>query len=1529
MVNGNQPKTWIVRPTAVVRLVTFSVMLGATFVVPLSTYAQNSTVINNEIDSKGLHRERSYFSAEPWEHYDPASGNLVLTFNDLVLPGDAGRPLVFQRTYNNQGMRSVGATEPRWQFGFPGIPMSVIEPVVPANYNFMNNSLGQILGVSPTLLMADGARQRAIFVSAPSASSTLSLQKTRTASFYSYDRFAHAVTTPNGVVCTYVQQGTYSSGDPLYVLNDMTDPFGNRVQLIRSPGQIVVRQWLGEESRDVLLTVDAAGRVRSMTYENSTWTYDFEDVGGGRLELTEVIPPRGPHWQFLYDTQSPWLLPSLVQATAPAGGTVHYTYNTYDIPLAVEDPTVTVPWSWLAERRSYDRGGGPLGTWTIVGGPTSGQATYSPQTTITTPSNTKVEYLHGGTSSDGRNIAGVIGLVQQNVYDSNNVLLERTALTYTLLSSISYSTSTWWGTPEVTQRTVTRYVGGASHAYTTQYTFRTTNFGDFHKPYQILENNNQGLGRTATFTYLLSSASTPKLIGLPTRQDVTVGTTTMRREWTYTSSTGFRTSETAWFKIGGTGIKTTFATDGRGNVARATTATNKRTTWAYIWGQWWDMRTPEFVVTRDINTNGTVNSVEQDGVLTTFAYDELFRETVRQRANTLPITTDYDDTSGAWIRSTRGAAVTTQALDGFGRIVQTTTADGLRTITRFDAEGRVSDQGYPVDANAAAGTDPLAHFSYDALGRMTSQQNPDGSSQTSTFGLDSVTTADENNHATTTTMAAFGHPDDALVTQLTDANQQTWYYGYDALGQLFRMTAPDNLARTWTYNNSNLLESETHPESGAIGYTYDAAGVLTTKTDATGLVTTYAVDGNDRVRSITAGTHVTYIDYYTGTSQRMWTSSGDVESTFVYDGAGHLQRRYDLVDYRLFTTEYEYDDRDDVRAIIYPSGRRVAYEYDAAHRVTHVFEPSIGRDYAFGFTYHPSGGLAAYTSGNLLQTTITYHPQRYWTTGISVGAMQFGYINRDAVGNIGTITDSRSGRNQNFGHDALNRLTSATSTGAYPYISYVYDVHGNRLDANGSTYEYWPNTLRLKAQNGAQFTYFANGNLATAPGTSFTYTPTNQLETATVSSGVVTYSYDADGQRAKAVDGTGTTYYARGLGGEVLTEWRVSAGFEVPRDYIYSGTRLVAAVKRAASATGSDITIVPNGPPAVVAFSGPNEEQRLTFEGVQGHRYSVWVEPDNGGCSWPVSLIHPDGQTVIGSQNGCGSTVLDPQTAPITGRYTISIKTSAPYPLANPRIHLYDVVDVEMPITPNGPYVTVPITMPGQQIRLTFQALAGHRYAASGQDLIASNCLFWPFAILKSDGQPLSTRNTCGASFLDPLPAPSDGQYTILVDPSIEKVGTVRVGLYDVVDQTAQITANGTPVTVTATPGQVLRFTFQGAAGRRYVVSGQSTNGCVFWPIQLLDTDGQTVLASGLSCGSTTLPAVTVSSSGIYTILVDPHDEAAGNLSVTLTDTTGTASITSPQPPFKRPPTLARLLTGIRSLATRAASVAGQEGGAR
>ncbi len=53
-------------------------------------------------DNKGFNPNREFVSQLPFEHIDPMTGNLLLTYTDLELPGNAGFNLRIQRTYNSK-----------------------------------------------------------------------------------------------------------------------------------------------------------------------------------------------------------------------------------------------------------------------------------------------------------------------------------------------------------------------------------------------------------------------------------------------------------------------------------------------------------------------------------------------------------------------------------------------------------------------------------------------------------------------------------------------------------------------------------------------------------------------------------------------------------------------------------------------------------------------------------------------------------------------------------------------------------------------------------------------------------------------------------------------------------------------------------------------------------------------------------------------------------------------------------------------------------------------------------------------------------------------------------------------------------------------------------------------------------------------------------------------------------------------------------------------------------------------------------
>src|SRR5262245_4111692 len=65
-------------------------------------------------DVSGAQRGRAYNSWLPFENIDTVTGNLMLSFTDLSLPGDAGFDLTIRRTYNSR--------DGRWRFGIGPAP---------------------------------------------------------------------------------------------------------------------------------------------------------------------------------------------------------------------------------------------------------------------------------------------------------------------------------------------------------------------------------------------------------------------------------------------------------------------------------------------------------------------------------------------------------------------------------------------------------------------------------------------------------------------------------------------------------------------------------------------------------------------------------------------------------------------------------------------------------------------------------------------------------------------------------------------------------------------------------------------------------------------------------------------------------------------------------------------------------------------------------------------------------------------------------------------------------------------------------------------------------------------------------------------------------------------------------------------------------------------------------------------------------------------------------------------------------------
>ena len=102
-----------------------------------------------------------------------------------------------------------------------------------------------------------------------------------------------------------------------------------------------------------------------------------------------------------------------------------------------------------------------------------------------------------------------------------------------------------------------------------------------------------------------------------------------------------------------------------------------------------------------------------------------------------------------------------------------------------------------------------------------------------------------------------------------------------------------------------------------------------------------------------------------------------VATTYIYDNANRMTQRTDNILGHPYTTTFGYDGNDNLTSVTYPlSSRTVNYIYDAANRVTSASDGS--RTYASGVSYHPSGALLSFQSGNGIQQSFSYDDGQSW-----------------------------------------------------------------------------------------------------------------------------------------------------------------------------------------------------------------------------------------------------------------------------------------------------------------------------------------------------------------------------------------------------------------------------------------------------------------------------------------------------------------------------------------------------------------------
>lgn len=1169
------------------------------------------------LDERGFNPTRVTFGGLPYEHVDPLTGNLLLTFTDLTLPGNGGFDLRIQRTYNSKvhaNFQQLGTKlgEDSWA----GLGWRI-------HFGRLLNATAAVPG---PIEMPDGSQHKLFnHVSSPGVFVTRD--------YWVYDPVQKQLKLPNGITYTLGQLATINDGVASVVVRYTTlirDPFGNTITLEYVPGgppdalSRIVQDLGGGQQRTVTFQTDASTRkaLSKMTYASGAktyvWTYAHDPVDAAYSLLESVAAPEGQKWQFAYDTSGtsaskPYELKAL---TTPNGGRVGYTYATEQASFkvgnyvnfrAVKTRTLSGPGLTTAAW-SYE--------WRL-------STTASGYSTETSPCGDKTKYSFDITGSAG---AWRIGsLLRKTVTESNGAELEDQTFEWQPSVAISLDADTrrvgtlTWGDPDVfvpllKASTLRRDRG---ETYRTEYEYRTTSLNDFGRAWRISATGDAGTRTTErTFAYgftpyIRDKVSSEKLTVWPGRSSMS---RSFSRSWLYNLANGFRTDSYGWGRTPTSGLRTRFGatSDGRGNLGSVTDGNGHTSTYAYTWGVLSRVVKPAHptvdTLRRTINADGTIAAETRyvggtrniDQATTSFEYDLLMRPVRTTPPVGLPILTRYDayalSTPGK-VTVTRGVGAlqsrTVTTLDGLGRPTQTENSLDVKTTTRYDSCGRRSYQSYPYTGSTHEGVG----YEYDGLGRLTRRTNTadDTFSTIDYAGLD-VTLTDENGYVTARHWVGFAGPEDGRLASVTaglgSPEANTTSYAYDALGQLEKVTHPGGLERRFEYSAENgLLEKETHPESGSVSFQYDDAGNRVFRSNNPYAWTSFEYDENNRlIEVVRHGSDLAWRSYgasyrYDPSDNKTLAANAYVSSEFTYDAGGRPTSRVDAVRptgegqaVASFETSWWYDDHDNLEQVRYPrsvDGRtgdplRVWYSHDTEGRITSVGTQADRGSFASDFTYHPSGVLEGFTSGNGLRHQVTLDARQRILSIESGGVLSLTYgYEGDGVGNPTSIGDAlRPEMGQGFDYDALGRLRSAT--GVWGDASFGYDALGNRISStiggSATAYTIDPATNRLASTSGAEarsFSYDPLGNTIADDVNTYTYTPDNQVSAATTANGTFTYRYDADMQRKMTLSGGPNRYFVHGPGNMLLSEFEEPSPGELRavRSHVYAGGRLLAFVR--------------------------------------------------------------------------------------------------------------------------------------------------------------------------------------------------------------------------------------------------------------------------------------------------------------------------------------------------------------------------------
>lgn len=621
---------------------------------------------------------------------------------------------------------------------------------------------------------------------------------------------------------------------------------------------------------------------------------------------------------------------------------------------------------------------------------------------------------------------------------------------------------------------------------------------------------------------------------------------------------------------GPNGLTTTWQYDGYGRKTLETRADQTQTKWEYLY-------------CAGVN-GGTATCPTIGGSAARYLVQEtpLAADGVTQNG---PRAKRYFDALNREIRTE------TQGFDGTG------TATAIFKDTQYDSLGRPYMVSRPYYAGQTA---YWTTATYDGLGRVLQETQPDTTSTTTAYNGVVTTVTDAKSQTVTTTRNSQGK-----IVKVVDAQNNAVNYTYDPFGNLLTTLDPLGNTVSITYDLRGRKTQVKDPDTGTWTYAYNALGQLVKQTDAKGQVSTLSYDLLGRLVNRSEPDLISnwYYDAYKGGAAcnkgigklcQSETSTG-YNKTASYDNLGRETSSATTLDVPTpYAASVTYDANGRIATQTYPTGLVVKYVYTALGYLKEVRDNASNALYWRADTLDAEGHLQQQSYGNGVVTQQTWNASNGRLTGILAGAgnviQNLGY-QYDSVGNLTTRTDGNQTLTETFVYDTLNRLTSSTvnSGGAgIVTMNYAYDALGNitsKSDLGSYTYPASGSTsvrphavsqINLTAGGKIVFAYDANGALTTQTQTdagnntvaarsrSQFYTSFGMPQSMSQGSISAAFYYGPEHQRVKQISSAqGTTIYLNpGNEGALFYEKDIKPDNSVEqRAFITAGGQAVAIVR--------------------------------------------------------------------------------------------------------------------------------------------------------------------------------------------------------------------------------------------------------------------------------------------------------------------------------------------------------------------------------